>query len=141
MTLCRFSIANDCGTAVNPMIVQGQVHGGIVQGIGQTIGENVIYDPSSGQILTGSFMDYMMPRADQFPRFDLHEVEGPPNSDDAINPLGIKAGGEAGTVPALAVMANAVTDALSVYGIEHVEMPFTSANIWAAIQAAERSAD
>mgnify|MGYP000873780640 CR=1 FL=1 len=140
-TLCRFSIANDCGTAVNPMIVQGQVHGGIVQGIGQTIGENVIYDPSSGQILTGSFMDYMMPRADQFPRFDLHEVEGPPNSDDAINPLGIKAGGEAGTVPALAVMANAVTDALSVYGIEHVEMPFTSANIWAAIQAAERSAD
>ena len=86
-------------------------------------------------------MDYMMPRADQFPRFDLHEVEGPPNSDDAINPLGIKAGGEAGTVPALAVMANAVTDALSVYGIEHVEMPFTSANIWAAIQAAERSAD
>jgi aerobic carbon-monoxide dehydrogenase large subunit len=141
VTLCRFCIANDCGTAVNPMIVQGQVHGGIVQGVGQTMGENVVYDPSSGQILTGSFMDYMMPRADQFPHFDLEEIEGPSKENDPANPLGIKAGGEAGTVPALAVMANAVMDALAVYEIEHVEMPFTSANIWTAIQNAPKLRD
>lgn len=134
MTLCNFCIVNDSGVAVNPMIVHGQVHGGIVQGVGQAMGENVIYDPSSGQILTGSFLDYMMPRADQFPHFQLGEVDISPATPEDANPLGIKAGGEAGTVPALAVIGNAVVDALSPLGIEHIEMPFTAANIWKAIR-------
>jgi aerobic carbon-monoxide dehydrogenase large subunit len=137
LTLCRFCIANDCGVAVNPMIVHGQVHGGIVQGVGQTLGENVVYDFDTGQVLTGSFMDYMMPRADQFPPFELDEVAGPATMPPDNNPLGIKAGGEAGTVPALAVMGNAVMDALSELGIDHVDMPFTAANIWTAIQRAK----
>lgn len=137
MTLCNFSIVNDSGVAVNPMIVHGQVHGGIVQGVGQTMGENIVYDPSSGQILTGSFMDYMMPRADQFPPFSLGDMEIPSGTPEDTNPLGIKAGGEAGTVPALAVMGNAVADALSPLGIAHVEMPFTAANIWKAISGAK----
>jgi aerobic carbon-monoxide dehydrogenase large subunit len=140
LEVCRFCIVNDCGIAVNPMIVDGQVHGGIVQGVGQTLGENIVYDPSCGQILTGSFMDYMMPRADQFPPFELDEVKGRSNAQTDANPLGIKAGGEAGTVPALAVMGNAVMNALSDLGIEHIDMPFTSANIWAAIDR-QRKAD
>lgn len=138
MTLCNFSIVNDSGVAVNPMIVHGQVHGGIVQGVGQTLGENIVYDPASGQILTGSFLDYMMPRADQFPPFHLGEMDIPSGTPENTNPLGIKAGGEAGTVPALAVMGNAVADALSPLGIAHVEMPYTAANIWKAITEAKQ---
>lgn len=138
MTLCTFCIVNDSGVAVNPMIVHGQVHGGIVQGVGQTIGENMVYDTSSGQIVTGSFMDYMMPRADQFPPFHLGEMDVAPGSPEEINPLGIKAGGEAGTVPALAVMGNAVMDALSPLGITHMDMPFTAANIWKAIDQRQK---
>jgi aerobic carbon-monoxide dehydrogenase large subunit len=141
LTLCRFCIANDCGVAVNPMIVHGQVHGGIVQGVGQVLGENIVYDGDSGQLLTGSFMDYMMPRADQFPAFDLDEIEFPSETPPDNNPLGIKAGGEAGTVPALAVMGNAVLDALSGLGVDHVDMPFTAANIWAAIDGAPNTAE
>lgn len=133
MILCSFCCVNDSGVAVNPMIVHGQVHGGIVQGVGQAMGENVVYDASSGQILTGSFMDYMMPRADQFPLFHLGTADAPVDISAGNNPLGIKAGGEAGTVPALAVMGNAVADALSPLGIAHVEMPFTAVNIWNAI--------
>lgn len=136
MTLCNFCIVNDSGVAVNPMIVHGQVHGGIVQGVGQTMGENIVYDAASGQMLTGSFLDYMMPRADQFPAFQLDEMDVPSGTPTDTNPLGIKAGGEAGTVPALAVMGNAVMDALSPLGIAHMEMPFTSANIWKAINMA-----
>lgn len=139
LVLCRFCIANDSGVPVNPMIVHGQVHGGIVQGVGQVLGENIVYDPASGQLLTGSFLDYMMPRADQFPAFELDEVAGPGGVVSEANPLGIKAGGEAGTVPALAVMGNAVLDALSPLGIEHVDMPFTAANIWAAIHKARNA--
>jgi carbon-monoxide dehydrogenase large subunit len=137
MALCNFCIVNDSGVAVNPMIVRGQVHGGIVQGVGQAMGENIVYDTSSGQILTGSFMDYMMPRADQFPAFHLGEMDVPPGTPEDSNPLGIKAGGEAGTVPALAVMGNAVLDALSPLGIAHMKMPFTAANIWKAISQAK----
>lgn len=139
MTLCNFCIVNDSGIAVNPMIVHGQVHGGIVQGVGQALGENVIYDTASGQILTGSFLDYMMPRADQFPAFQLDEIYVAPDTPADTNPLGIKAGGEAGTVPALAVVGNAVLDALSPLGIAQMDMPFTSANIWKAIDAATRA--
>ena len=132
MTIFKYGIVDDCGQAVNPMIVHGQTHGGIVQGAGQAMGECAFYDLGSGQLLTGSFMDYMMPRADQFPMFDIGTMEVPSET----NPLRIKAGGEAGTVPALAVIANAVMDALSPYGIEHFDMPYTAPRIWAEINKA-----
>jgi aerobic carbon-monoxide dehydrogenase large subunit len=132
MTIERYGIVDDCGQAVNPMIVHGQTHGGIVQGAGQAMGECAFFDLGSGQLLTGSFMDYMMPRADQFPMFDIGTMEVP----STTNPLRIKAGGEAGTVPALAVIANAVMDALASYGIEHFDMPYTSNRIWAEINNA-----
>ncbi|MGI9378793.1 MAG: xanthine dehydrogenase family protein molybdopterin-binding subunit [Methyloligellaceae bacterium] len=130
VTVANFCIVDDCGTPVNPMVVEGQVHGGIVQGVGQTIGECYAYESSTGQILSGSFMDYMMPRADQFPSFKVVSVE----TETEGNPLGIKAGGEAGTVPALAVIANAVLDALSTKDVQHLDMPFTAPNIWKALQ-------
>jgi carbon-monoxide dehydrogenase large subunit len=129
MTVCKYGIVDDCGQAVNPMIVHGQTHGGIVQGAGQAMGECAFFDLKSGQLLTGSFMDYMMPRADQFPMFDIETMEVPSDS----NPLRIKAGGEAGTVPALAVIGNAVMDAVSPYGIEHFDMPYTASRIWTEI--------
>jgi carbon-monoxide dehydrogenase large subunit len=130
LDIVRYSAVDDVGRAVNPMIVHGQVHGGIVQGVGQAIQENVYYDPESGQLLAGSFMDYAMPRADRMPFFDceLSEVPSP------THPLGIRPGGEGGTTPALAVVINAVVDALSEFGVTHVEMPATSERIWRAIQ-------
>ena len=111
------------------MIVLGQTHGGIVQGAGQALGECALFDKNSGQLLTGSFLDYMMPRADQFPMFEVGSMEIPTDS----NPLRIKGGGEAGTVPALAVVANAVLDALSPLGIKYFDMPYTASRIWAEI--------
>lgn len=129
LIICRYGIVDDCGQAINPMIVHGQTHGGIVQGAGQALGECAFYDTKSGQLLTGSFMDYMMPRADQFPIFDIETIE----ERSETNPLRIKAGGEAGTVPALAVIANAIMDALSPFGIEHFDMPYTADKIWHAI--------
>jgi len=126
LTIIKYCIVDDCGQAVNPLIVHGQTHGGIVQGVGQAIGECAFFDLSSGQLLTGSFMDYMMPRADQFPMFGVDTIEIPSET----NMLRIKAGGEAGTVPALAVVANAVLNALAPLGIEHFDMPYTALRIW-----------
>jgi aerobic carbon-monoxide dehydrogenase large subunit len=130
LDIVRYSAVDDVGRAVNPMIVHGQVHGGIVQGVGQAIMENVYYDPDSAQPLAGSFMDYAMPRADRMPFFDceLSEVPSP------THPLGIRPGGEGGTTPALAVVINAVVDALSECGVDHLEMPATPERIWRAIQ-------
>ena len=130
MTICRYTAVNDSGTLINPMIVQGQTHGGIVQGVGQATCEAAIFDRSSGQLITGSFMDYSMPRADLFPAFQLGEMNVPTNG----NRLGVKAGGEAGTVPALAVIGNAVLDALRPLGVTECEMPFSASRIWEAIQ-------
>jgi len=129
LDIVRYTAVDDVGRAVNPMIVHGQVHGGIVQGVGQAIQENVYYDPESGQLLAGSFMDYAMPRADRMPFFDceLSEVPSP------AHPLGIRPGGEGGTTPALGVVINAVVDALTEFGVTHVEMPATSERIWRAI--------
>jgi carbon-monoxide dehydrogenase large subunit len=129
LDIVRYSAVDDVGRAVNPMIVHGQVHGGIVQGVGQAIQENAYYDRESGQLLAGSFMDYAMPRADRMPFFDceLSEVPSP------THPLGIRPGGEGGTTPALAVVINAVVDALAEFGVAHVEMPATSERIWRAI--------
>lgn len=125
----RHTAVDDVGRAVNPMIVHGQVHGGIVQGLGQALCEQAFYEPESGQLLSGSFMDYTMPRADMFPFFDAEMSEVP----STTHPLGIRPAGEGGTTPALAVLVNAVVDALSDYGVVHVEMPVTAERVWRAI--------
>jgi carbon-monoxide dehydrogenase large subunit len=130
VTIARYVAVDDVGRAVNPMIVHGQVHGGIAQGVGQALWEQVVYDPADAQLLTGSFMDYAMPRADQLPSFvtEMSEVPSP------SHPLGIRPAGEGGTTPALGVVANAVADALAEFGVRHVEMPLTPERVWRAIR-------
>jgi carbon-monoxide dehydrogenase large subunit len=131
LRITRYATIDDVGRCINPMIVHGQTHGGIVQGLGQAIFEQCYLEPGTGQPLCGSFMDYGMPRASDMPFFDaeIAEVLSP------TNPLGIKAGGEGGTTPALATLVNAVVDALSPYGVEHIDMPVTPLAIWRAIHA------
>jgi aerobic carbon-monoxide dehydrogenase large subunit len=136
MALRRYCSVDDCGQPINPLILHGQVHGGIVQGAGQALSECFTHDPSSGQVLTGSFMDYALPRADMMPSFKIELTEDPTKG----NPLRVKGGGEAGITPAPAAIMNAVLDALSAHGIEHMDMPATPARIWAAVQAATRKA-
>jgi carbon-monoxide dehydrogenase large subunit len=131
--IARYTSVDDAGRAINPLILHGQVHGGIVQGLGQALLEEVRYDGDTGQVLTGSFMDYAIPRAHQSPFFDVALSEHPTKG----NPLRIKGGGEAGITPALAVVMNAVMDALSIYGITHLDMPATPHRIWSAIRAAK----
>jgi carbon-monoxide dehydrogenase large subunit len=128
--LVRFSAIDDVGRAVNPLIVEGQTHGGIVQGLGQALWESAQYDPATGQMLAGSFMDYAIPRADLLPSFAtlLSEVPAP------TNPLGVRSGGEGGTTPALAVAINAIVDALTDLGVTDVAMPATAERVWQAIQ-------
>jgi carbon-monoxide dehydrogenase large subunit len=125
-------VVDDVGRVLNPLLVKGQLHGGIVQGIGQALTEVIRYDPASGQMLSGSFMDYAMPRADDVPSFEIvsNEVLTP------NNPLGIKGAGEAGTVGALPAVMNAINDALKPLGIRHLEMPATPLRVWQAINAA-----
>jgi carbon-monoxide dehydrogenase large subunit len=130
----KYSCVNDFGTVVNPMIVAGQLHGGVVQGIGQVLMEKTVYD-SEGQLLTGSFMDYAMPRAGDVPSFVLEDHPAPATT----NPLGVKGCGEAGCAGALTSMMNAVIDALGDYGIRHIDMPLTPAIIWQALQAAKKA--
>jgi len=112
------------------MIVHGQVHGGVVQGVGQALAEQCWYDPQSGQLLSGSLMDYALLRADMLPLFstELSEVPTP------THPLGIRPAGEGGTTPALAVVINAIVDALSEFGVTHIEMPATPERVWRAIR-------
>ncbi|MES2635208.1 MAG: xanthine dehydrogenase family protein molybdopterin-binding subunit [Pseudomonadota bacterium] len=128
----RFTAVDDFGTIINPMIVEGQVHGGIVQGIGQALMENCVYDKESGQLLTGSFMDYAMPRADDFPMFKLDTVCTPCTH----NPLGTKGCGEAGAIGSPPAVINAVLDALRPLGVKDLDMPASSARVWDAIQSA-----
>jgi len=130
--VARYASIDDAGQAINPLILHGQVHGGIVQGLGQALLEDVVYG-DGGQVLTGSFMDYALPRAHHVPSFDVELAEDP----TAGNPLRVKGSGEAGITPALAAVMNAVIDALSVYGIDHMDMPATPHRIWSAIQAAK----
>ena len=134
LEIVRYCAVDDAGRAVNPMIIHGQTHGGIVQGVGQALYENCYYDPASGQLLAGSLMDYAMPRADQFPFFTTHISEVP----STTHPLGLRPAGEGGTTPALAVVVNAVVDALAPFGVRHVEMPATPERIWRALRAASR---
>lgn len=128
--LLKFTIEDDVGTVVNPLILEGQIVGGAVQGLGQALCEEAIYDADSGQLLTATFMDYTMPRAEWMPNIDFkyQEIESP------RNPLGIKGAGEAGTVGAAPAVVSAVLDALSVRGIEHIDMPATPHKIWQLLQ-------
>ncbi len=128
----RYTAVNDLGTVVNPLLVEGQVQGGVVQGLGQVLMEKAIYD-ADGQLVTGSFMDYAMPRAHDAPMINVLNHPVPTRS----NPLGAKGCGEAGTSGGLPSVANAVIDALSEYGIRHLEMPMTPARIWQAIEEAK----
>jgi carbon-monoxide dehydrogenase large subunit len=127
----QYSCVNDFGTIINPMIVEGQLHGGLVQGIGQALMEMTAYD-SEGQFLTGSYMDYALPRASDAPNFTVASHPVPATT----NPLGVKGCGEAGCAGALTSVMNAVVDALSEYGIRHIDMPATPARVWQAIQDA-----
>jgi carbon-monoxide dehydrogenase large subunit len=126
VTIVGWTAVDDFGTVVNPMIVEGQVHGGVAQGVGQALLEHTVYD-DKGQLITGSYMDYAMPRADNLPSFkvDMTETKCP------SNPLGIKGCGEAGAIAAPAAVMNAITDAL---GTEAIDMPATPAAVWAALQ-------
>jgi carbon-monoxide dehydrogenase large subunit len=128
--IVRYSAVDDVGRAVNPMILDGQTHGAIAQGVGQALWEQVVVDPHDGQVMTGSFMDYAMPRADILPSFATELMEVPSPS----NPLGVRAGGEGGTTPALGAVVNAVVDALRGFGVIHMEMPVTSERVWRAIE-------
>jgi len=130
--IARYAAVDDAGRAVNPLIIHGQTHGGIVQGAGQALLEHCYYDPQNGQLLAGSFMDYAMPRADNFPFFVTHISEVP----STTHPLGLRPAGEGGTTPALAVVINAIVDALAQFGVRHVEMPATPERIWRAIREA-----
>jgi carbon-monoxide dehydrogenase large subunit len=129
----NYVAVDDVGRAVNPLILHGQAHGGIAHGVGQAIMEHCVYDKDHGALISGSFMDYAMPRASDFCDLitDLSEVPSPTNA------LGIRAGGEGGTTPALAVVSNAVTNALGDYGVAFMDLPITGAKIWAALQSAK----
>jgi aerobic carbon-monoxide dehydrogenase large subunit len=130
----RYCVVDDVGTVINSLTLAGQIHGGVGQGIGQCFTENLVYDEKSGQCLTGSFMDYGMPRASDMCSFETEENPVPTKT----NPLGAKGAGEAGNVGALAAIMNAVVDALAPLGITHIDMPATPHRVWQAIQAARK---
>jgi carbon-monoxide dehydrogenase large subunit len=127
--LVRYIAVDDVGNVINPMIVDGQLHGGIAQGVAQALWEEAVYDESA-QLITGSLMDYGVPKADQLPSFELDRTVTP----TPVNPLGVKGAGEAGTIAATAAVANAVMDALSPFGVTHVDLPLTPAKLWRAMQ-------
>jgi len=131
--LLRYCVVDDVGTVMNPLLLEGQIHGGIVQGAGQVLMEDVVWDRESGQALAGSFMDYCMPRASDFPSFEIGVNPVP----TPVNPLGIKGAGEAGTIGALPCVMNAIVDALSPLGITTFDMPATPQRVWQAIQRAQ----
>jgi carbon-monoxide dehydrogenase large subunit len=131
----RFFAVDDVGMIINPLICEGQIHGGIAQGVGQALFESIVYDADSGQLITGSFLDYSMPRAGDFPPIVSEILEVPAKT----NPLGIKGIGEAGTIAAPPTVVNAVLDALRHLGVEHIDMPLTPARIWEAARAAKRA--
>ena len=130
--LSRYSVVDDCGLELNPLLVKGQVHGGIAQGVGQALMENMVYHRDTGQLISGSFMDYSMPRANDLCDYDV----GAYPVLTKTNPLGVKGVGEAGTVGALAAVMNAINNALAALGIEHFEMPATPDRVWKAIDEA-----
>ena len=132
LVIAAYWVVDDVGTVINPMIVEGQIHGGLAQGIGQAMMENVVYDPLSGQLHSGSLMDYAIPRADGLPSFHSELEESQPCTH---NPLGAKGCGESGTIGAPAALVCAVLDALSEHGVTDIAMPLTSERIWRAMAA------
>ena len=134
VTLENYVMAQDVGRVLNPMVVEGQLTGGVAQGIGQALFEWNVKDPDSGQLLSGSFMDCALPRADDLPAFSTEILEVP----CANTPTGVKSVGEAGTTGAPAAVVNAIVDALRPLGVQHIEMPATPHAVWQAIQAAKR---
>ena len=132
LAIVRYTVVDDVGRMVNPLLVKGQIHGGIVQGLGQGLFEDLTYDPATGQLLAATFMDYAMPRADDVPLFEVGAHEVPTQ----VNPLGAKGVGEAGTVGALPALMNAVNDALAPFGVRHLDMPLTPERVWRAIHGA-----
>lgn len=135
--ILRFTITDDCGRAVNPMIVEGQAHGATVQGIGQALMEACVHDPESGQLLGGSLVDYALPRADDIPSFDFTSLDFP----SPTNVLGVKGAGEGGTVGAPPAVVNALLDALGPLGVTDIDMPATPCNVWRAIRQARAAPD
>jgi aerobic carbon-monoxide dehydrogenase large subunit len=133
--LMSYVIADDVGTVINPLTLKGQIHGGVAQGVGQALMEQVAYEPESGQLLTSSFMEYAIPRADTVPDVVVESHPVPTK----LNPLGAKGAGEAGTVGALPVVMNAVLDALAPLGVRQLDMPASAERVWSAIQAARRT--
>jgi carbon-monoxide dehydrogenase large subunit len=136
VSILRYIVCDDVGKAINPMIVRGQVHGGVAQGIGQAVFERTAYDPSSGQLLSGSFMDYALPRADDLPDIEVELIEVP----CASNPLGVKGAGEAGAVGSPPAVMNAIVDALADAGVRTVDMPATPERVWEALAGARKAA-
>ena len=136
VNLARYTVVDDLGLVVNPMICEGQIHGGLAQGIGQALMDKVVYDRETGQLLSGSFSDYAMPRADDMPSFSVDYVEIPCKT----NPLGIKGVGEAGAVATPPAITGAIIDALRPLGVTHIEMPATPDRVWRTIRAAANEA-
>jgi carbon-monoxide dehydrogenase large subunit len=134
VAIARYSVVDDVGTVVNPKTLKGQIQGGVVQGLGQVLMEQVVYDRQSGQLLTASFMDYAMPRADDV---CMMEIESNP-VPTKLNPLGVKGAGEAGTVGALPAVMNAIMDALAPLGVDALDMPASPLRVWQAIAAARQ---
>jgi carbon-monoxide dehydrogenase large subunit len=134
--LVAYNVVDDFGNLINPMLAEGQVHGGVVQGIGQAMTEHVVYD-DEGQLLTATFMDYAMPRANDVPQFGF-EFEPVPST---ANPMGMKGCGEAGTVGALAAISNAVQDAVWSRGVRQADMPFTPQRVWEMLKDAPIAAE
>lgn len=133
LTLLRYTAVDDFGTLINPMLTVGQVQGGVAQGIGQAMLEHTVYDPDSGQMLSGSFMDYTLPRAQDLPRFDITLTGVPTNA----NPLGVKGSGQAGAIASPQAIIAAVLDALAPIGVTHIDMPATPERIWRAMMDAK----
>ncbi len=132
--LDRYCVVDDVGTVMNPTGLKGQIHGGVAQGVGQILSEQVVWDRESGQLLTASFLDYAMPRADALCNMEIKSNPVPTK----YNPLGAKGAGEAGTVGAMPAVMNAIMDALAPLGVRDVDMPATAQNVWRAIEAARK---
>jgi carbon-monoxide dehydrogenase large subunit len=133
VAVLAYVVVDDVGTVVNPALLKGQIQGGVAQGLGQALLEEMVYDPETGQVLTGSFQDYGMPRADDMPMIAVEAYPVP----TATNPLGVKGAGEAGVVGALPAVINALVDALSPLGVTHLDMPVTPERLWRALAAAK----
>jgi carbon-monoxide dehydrogenase large subunit len=132
--LVKYVVADDVGTVINPLTLKGQIHGGVAQGVGQILMERVAYDPESGQLLSASFMDYAMPRATDMCNIAVTSNPVPTR----LNPLGAKGAGEGGIISAGGIMANAVANALSAFGVQPRELPLTPPKIWEMLQAGRR---